>query len=45
MLPDIRIKNAWLLRENASRHLHELWGGDGELALIYFDSHIETCIR
>jgi hypothetical protein len=23
--PKIRIKNAWLLRENASQHLHKLW--------------------
>lgn len=25
-LPVVRIKNAWLLRENASAHLNELWG-------------------
>lgn len=25
-LPEIRIKNAWLLRDNASVHLNELWG-------------------
>lgn len=25
-LPAIRIKNAWLLRQNASEHLNELWG-------------------
>lgn len=31
-LPVIRIKDAWLLRENASRHLHELWGKDKTLA-------------
>lgn len=31
-LPVIRIKDAWLLRENASRHLHELWGKDKKLA-------------
>jgi hypothetical protein len=24
--PEIRIKDAWLLRENASKFLHELWG-------------------
>ena len=24
-LPIIRIKDAWLLRENASKYLHELW--------------------
>lgn len=30
--PEIRIKDAWLLRDNASRHLHELWGKDSELA-------------
>lgn len=31
-LPLIRIKDAWLLRENASKHLHELWGKDKKLA-------------
>lgn len=31
-LPIIRIKDAWLLRENASKHLHELWGKDSKLA-------------
>lgn len=31
-LPEIRIKNAWLLREHASVHLHELWGKDSVLA-------------
>lgn len=31
-LPEIRIKDAWLLRENASKHLHELWGKDNNLA-------------
>lgn len=25
-MPEIRIKNAWLLRDNASEHLNELWG-------------------
>lgn len=25
-LPVIRIKDSWLLRDNASKHLHELWG-------------------
>lgn len=30
--PEIRIKDGWLLRENASKHLHELWGKDSELA-------------
>ena len=24
--PEIRIKNAWLLRDNASEHLNKLWG-------------------
>ncbi|MGI9027317.1 MAG: hypothetical protein ACR2FM_00515 [Candidatus Saccharimonadales bacterium] len=28
-LPEVRIKDAWLLRENASRYLHELWEKDG----------------
>ncbi|HVX24350.1 MAG TPA: hypothetical protein VG992_03350 [Candidatus Saccharimonadales bacterium] len=31
-LPEIRIKDAWLLRENASKHLHELWGEGKTLA-------------
>ena len=31
-LPTIRIKDAWLLREHASTHLHELWGEGKELA-------------
>ena len=31
-LPVIRIKDAWLLRENASKHLHELWGEGKKLA-------------
>ncbi len=31
-LPVIRIKDAWLLRENVSRHLHELWGKGKTLA-------------
>lgn len=29
-LPDIRIKDAWLLRENASKHLHELWAKEDQ---------------
>ncbi|MFV0556713.1 MAG: hypothetical protein ACK5LM_06405, partial [Lactovum sp.] len=29
-LPEIRIKDAWLLRENVSQHLHELWAGDAD---------------
>lgn len=29
---EIRIKDAWLLRENASKHLHELWGENKHLA-------------
>ena len=28
-LPEIRIKNAWLLRESASRHLHTLFAEEG----------------
>lgn len=32
MLPEIRIKNARLLREHASMHLHELWGKDSKFA-------------
>jgi hypothetical protein len=31
-LPEIRIKDAWLLRQNASKHLHELLGKDMVLA-------------
>lgn len=30
-LPEIRIKDAWLLKENASIHLNELWGEGREL--------------
>lgn len=30
-LPLIRIKDAWLLRENASQHLHELWASKGDV--------------
>lgn len=30
--PEIRIKDAWLLRDNASKHLHELWGKGKTLA-------------
>jgi hypothetical protein len=29
-LPEIRIQDAGLLRENASKHLHELWSDEGE---------------
>ena len=29
-LPVIRIKDAWLLRQNASQHLHELWAKEGD---------------
>jgi hypothetical protein len=29
-LPTIRIKDAWLLRENVSQYLHELWAEKGE---------------
>jgi hypothetical protein len=29
-LPQIRIKNAWLLRDNVSKHLHILWAKEGE---------------
>lgn len=28
-LPEIRIRDGWLLRENASQYLHELWGQEG----------------
>ena len=31
-LPEIRIKDAWLLRENVSKYLHELWGKGKKLA-------------
>ena len=31
-MPTIRIKNGWLLREKASKHLHELWGEGKEFA-------------
>lgn len=29
-IPEIRIKDAWLLRENVSQHLHQLWAQEGE---------------
>lgn len=28
--PQIRIKDAWLLRQNVSAHLHTMWAKDGE---------------
>lgn len=31
-LPEIRIKDGFLLRENASKYLHELWGKNEDLA-------------
>lgn len=31
MLPQIRIKDAWLLRENASKYLHELWATEKDV--------------
>lgn len=34
VLPQIRIKNAWLLRNAASVHLHKLWGEGEELVSI-----------
>lgn len=30
--PEIRIKDGWLLRANASQYLHKLWGKGGPLA-------------
>ncbi len=30
--PEIRIQDGWLIRESASRYLHELWGKDKHLA-------------
>jgi len=30
-LPTIRIKDGWLLRENASKHLHELWAAKDDV--------------
>lgn len=29
--PEIRIKDAWLLRTNASQYLHELWAKEGDV--------------
>ena len=41
-LPTIRIKNAWLLRENASVYLHELWGKDEKLVdYDWIDKRVE----
>lgn len=31
-LPEIRIKDGWLIRQNVSKYLHELWGKDDDLA-------------
>ena len=33
-LPQIRIKNAWLLRNNVSKHLHQLYGQGKKLASL-----------
>lgn len=33
--PEVRIKNAWLLREATSVYLHELWGKKGEELVDY----------
>lgn len=30
-MPEVRIKNAWLLRENASVYIHKLWAKEGEV--------------
>ncbi len=35
--PEIRIKNAWLLKEEVSIHLHELWAKEGEELADYDD--------
>jgi hypothetical protein len=29
-IPEIRINDGWMLRENASNHLHELWAKEGQ---------------
>ena len=29
-LPEIRIKDGWLIRQEVSVHLHKLWGREGE---------------
>lgn len=29
--PEIRIKDAWLSRANASQYLHELWSQEGDV--------------
>lgn len=33
--PEIRIKNAWLVRDNVSVNLHKLWGEEGEELASY----------
>lgn len=42
-LPEIRIKDAWLLRMNASRHLHELWSKDGDR--LASDEEMEEIVK
>jgi len=42
ILPEIRIKDAWLLRQNASFYLNELWG-DGEP--LYDDDYYEKIAK
>ena len=42
-LPEIRIKDAWLLRMNVSQHLHELWAKEG--AKLADDKKMEKIVE
>ena len=41
--PKIRIKDAWLLRQNASQHLHELWAKEGDV--LADDEHMKKVVK
>lgn len=42
-LPEIRISDAWLFRENVSKHLHELWAKKGER--LADDKYMEKVVK
>ena len=42
-LPEIRIKDAWLLRLNVSQHLHKLWAQEG--AILADDEHMKKIVK
>ncbi len=41
--PTIRIKDAWLLRQNASQYLHELWAKEGDV--LADDEHMKKVVK